>query len=298
MANSVVVGGHFRINCNPDGSWIPVGQGSSGIVSQAQNMQSGAIVAVKIIPAPHFTPEDCASVLRQLHELYASSHPHVVEFYGTEYFADKNSVLILTEFMDLGSLKDVTRRIGRGPEPVVGYIAGRLLEALVYLHRERRLIHRDIKPSNILLNSRGEVKISDFGISTQLANTLDPANTWVGSTTYMSPERISGLQYVWNSDIWSLGITLLEFITGFFPYAGDRQLEMVELLDRIVDEPSPTLPSDQFSAECVDFMSLAVKKRVEERPNAEILLGHPFAVQNSQTDISPWIAQAMASMQQ
>mmetsp|Transcript_36243 Transcript_36243/g.73116 ORF Transcript_36243/g.73116 Transcript_36243/m.73116 type:complete len:298 (+) Transcript_36243:91-984(+) len=296
MATAVTVG-DFRINCNADGSWMPIGQGSSGIVSQAQNMQNGAIIAVKIIPAPSFTPEDCANVLRQLHELYSSSHPHVVEFYGAHYYAEKNSVLILTEFMDLGSIKDVMRCIGPAPEQVVGYLSGRLLEALVYLHRERRLIHRDIKPSNILLNSRGEVKISDFGISTQLANTLDPANTWVGSTTYMSPERISGLQYVWNSDIWSLGMTLLELATGAFPYSGG-QLEMVQLLDRIVDDDPPQLPRDRFSAECCDFMSLALKKRVEERPHAEILLGHPFVIQNSQIDISPWIGQAVQAMQQ
>mmetsp|Transcript_63714 Transcript_63714/g.132674 ORF Transcript_63714/g.132674 Transcript_63714/m.132674 type:complete len:301 (+) Transcript_63714:202-1104(+) len=294
---SIVIGELFRVNCNIDQSWIPIGQGSSGIVAQAQNIQSGAIVAMKIIPAPNFTPEDCSNVLRQLQELYTSSHPNVVEFYGTYYYNEKNSVIIVTEYMDLGSLRDVMTRIGPAPENVVGWLSGQLLAALVYLHRERRLIHRDIKPSNILLNSRGQVKLSDFGMSTQLANTLDPANTWVGSTTYMSPERISGLQYVWNSDIWSLGITLFELGTGVFPYASDRRLEMVELLDRIVDEPPPALPNDRFSAECCDFMSLAVKKRVEERPHAEILLGHPFVIQNSQADIGPWVQRAMQSLQ-
>ena len=69
-------------------------------------------------------------------------------------------------------------------------------------------------------------------MSTQLQNTLDPANTWVGSTTYMSPERISGLQYIWNSDIWSLGISLVEIATGKFPYQQPgQQLELVSVFE-------------------------------------------------------------------
>ena len=178
---------------------------------------------------------------------------------------------------------------------MVGFVSGRILDGLVYLHRERKQIHRDVKPSNILLNSRGEVKICDFGMSTQLQNTLDPANTWVGSTTYMSPERISGLQYIWNSDIWSLGISLVEIATGKFPYQQDHgELELVDLLDRIVDMEPPKLP-ETFSADFRDFIALTLVKRVEERPHAEMLVGHPFVIRCQLADISEWMTAVIAA---
>jgi serine/threonine protein kinase len=66
------------------------------------------------------------------------------------------------------------------------------LHGLDYLHKQKKLIHRDIKPSNILVNSEGLVKISDFGVSGQLMNSKDQRNTWIGTVTYMSPERFRG----------------------------------------------------------------------------------------------------------
>ena len=77
-------------------------------------------------------------------------------------------------------------RIGAFPEPIVGRIAGQVLRGLVYLHKDRHLLHRDLKPSNILINARGEVKISDFGVSGQLASSLASRGTWVGTVTYFS----------------------------------------------------------------------------------------------------------------
>ncbi len=82
----------------------------------------------------------------------------------------------------------------------------------------RQVVHRDIKPSNLLLNGAGEVKISDFGVSGQLASSVSNCLSWVGTVTYMSPERIKGDSYSFDSDLWSLGLTLLECALGRFPY--------------------------------------------------------------------------------
>jgi serine/threonine protein kinase len=81
-----------------------------------------------------------------------------------------------------------------------------------------QVVHRDIKPSNLLLNSAGEVKISDFGVSGQLASSVSNCLSWVGTVTYMSPERIKGDSYSFDSDLWSMGLTLLECALGRFPY--------------------------------------------------------------------------------
>ena len=78
------------------------------------------------------------------------------------------------------------------------------------------MVHRDIKPSNILINSRGEVKISDFGVSVVISQ-KGHAMTQIGSTAYMSPERIRGLTHDASSDIWSFGLTMAECALGVYP---------------------------------------------------------------------------------
>jgi len=217
---------------------------------------------------------------------------------GADYFPQKGCILIATEYMDMASFKDIMARVGPLPEQFLGFASGQILGALVYLHRDRRLIHRDVKPSNMLLNSQGQVKICDFGMSTTLASTLDPAKTWVGSTTYMSPERISGLQYIWNSDIWSLGISLLECANNEFPYKSThkkKSMELIDLSNQIVDAEPPQLDPQRFSPEFCSFIAHVLQHKPENRPNADALLAHPFVTKYQEVDISPFLEQIVAA---
>ena len=129
----------------------------------------------------------------------------------------------------MGSLKDFMTRVkenerrgiagaGRVSEQLVSLLCHQVLLALHYLHRVKRLIHRDIKPSNILLNSRGEVKLADFGVSGEVDADTQGKMTFVGTLIYMSPERITGSQHGYDSDVWSLGLTMMECLLGRFPY--------------------------------------------------------------------------------
>ena len=113
----------------------------------------------------------------------------------------------------------------------------------------------DVKPSNILVNQLGEIKIADFGVSGELTSTL--ANTFVGTSAYMSPERIQGKQYSVQCDVWSLGLTLLELVTGRFPFSSgdDRQLAVFELLQYIVNESVPRPPPGYFTVEFDSFIT-------------------------------------------
>lgn len=137
-------------------------------------------------------------------------------------------------------------------------------------------MHRDIKPSNVLVNSRGSIKLCDFGVATETVNSV--ANTFVGTSTYMAPERIqAGGPYSVTSDVWSVGLTVIELAIGKFPFdssdsvAGNRAsagpMGIVDLLQTIVHEPAPRLPqSDVFPVILHDFVGKCLLKSPEERP--------------------------------
>ena len=100
-----------------------------------------------------------------------------------------------------------------------------------------KVIHRDIKPSNILLNKKGWVKIADFGVSKKIEATYDCMSSWVGTVTYMSPERLIGEQYIMGTDIWSLGVILIECVTGNFPFqAQGTDLNFWQLVEKITKD--------------------------------------------------------------
>uniref|UniRef100_A0A0E0L7U8 mitogen-activated protein kinase kinase n=1 Tax=Oryza punctata TaxID=4537 RepID=A0A0E0L7U8_ORYPU len=149
-----------------------------------------------------------------------------------------------------------------------------VLKGLMYLHHEKHIIHRDLKPSNILINHMGEVKISDFGVSAIIASSSAQRDTFTGTYNYMAPERISGQKHGYMSDIWSLGLVMLELATGEFPYPPRESF--YELLEAVVDHPPPSAPSDQFSEEFCSFISACIQKNASDRSSAQILLNHPF----------------------
>ena len=136
-------------------------------------------------------------------------------------------------------------------------------------------MHRDIKPSNVLVNHHGQIKLCDFGVSGELVNSI--ADTFVGTSTYMAPERIQGAKYSIKSDVWSVGLMLMELAIGRFPFdhsdstAGDRGSAqmggILDLLQQIVLEPAPKLPeSDAFPPYLHDMIGKCLLKDPNERP--------------------------------
>lgn len=191
-----------------------LGAGNGGSVKKVTHLPTGTTMAKKIVLIDA-KPSVRKQILRELHILHGCHDPHIVSFYGA--FVTDPNVCICLEFMDKGSLDGIYKKTGPIPIDVIGKIAFSVLSGLTYLYDVHRIIHRDIKPSNILANSSGEIKICDFGVSGELINSI--ADTFVGTSTYMSPERIQGAQYTVKSDVWSTGISLIELALGRFPFA-------------------------------------------------------------------------------
>lgn len=153
-------------------------------------------------------------------------------------------------------------------------------------HNSRHKIHRDIKPSNICLDSAGNAKLSDFGITTSLENTLAACNSFVGTSAWMSPERLMGHSYKYASDVWAIAIVFLECATGRFPY--EITGVYLDMMQSIINGPAPSLPrqSDgtygKFSKEFAHFLDCALAKDPEKRSTAEELLTHPWFKKQAQ----------------
>jgi len=137
------------------------------------------------------------------------------------------------------------------------------------------IVHRDLKPSNICLNREGEIKLSDFGISKELESTFVKCRTACGTMSYMSPERILAQEYGFPSDIWSLGISILECALGRFPYEATKSGVYMELIEAITDGEPEKAPK-YYSQEFQDFVDFCLIKNPSVRPSTTELQKHPW----------------------
>jgi len=187
-------------------------------------------------------------------------------------------VYTVLEFMDAGSVADLVEKhkdVGMRDERELSKIGLQMLNGLNYLHKTMHQVHRDLKPANVMLKSNGAVKISDFGISSQLDSTAAHCSTFVGTTCYMSPERLSGEHYNYTADIWAFGMILLELACGKYPYL--EADSYFKLLEQIMDGPAPNVPEEEdFSAAFAEFLGVCLDKVPEMRPAAHELIRHPF----------------------
>ena len=152
------------------------------------------------------------------------------------------------------------------PEAIIGKITLATLKALNYLKEKLKIIHRDVKPSNILLDKTGAIKLCDFGISGQLVDSIAKTRD-AGCRPYMAPERIDPQRargYDVRSDVWSLGITLIELATGRFPYP--KWNSVFEQLTQVVHGDPPQLTAvnspngNKFTMDFINFVNLCLMK--------------------------------------
>lgn len=244
-----------------------IGKGGFGVVYRGLDRVTKEPVAIKQIDLE--STESLDDLQREIRILSQCQLDQITSYHGC--FVKGYKLWIIMEYLDGGSCMDL---LVPGPlgEQHIAILLRELLMALSYLHEKGR-IHRDIKAANILLNKDGDVKIADFGVSTQLSNNLSRRHTFVGSPYWMSPEVILEQSYNFKADIWSLGITAIELATAKPPLS---HIPPMKVLFQIPENDPPQLQGDGWSSDFKEFISLCLQKNGNKRPSARRLLKSRF----------------------
>ncbi|PKA49978.1 Mitogen-activated protein kinase kinase 4 [Apostasia shenzhenica] len=266
-----------------------LGHGNGGTVYQVRHRYTGAIYAMKTLTADD--PVRRQQISREVDILRRTDSPAVVRCHGV-IPTPSGDIALLLEHMDAGSLDSLLSARGRSAvsEPALAGMARQVLLGLSYLHSQQ-IVHRDIKPGNLLVNSAGEIKIADFGVSRIMRRSLDPCVSYVGTCAYMSPERFDpdsyGVNYdAYAADVWSLGLTVLELHLGHFPLLPPGQRpDWATLMCAICFGELPELP-ETVSGDFRDFIERCLQKDSSKRWSVAQLLLHPFVdgLEQSESD--------------
>lgn len=247
-----------------------IGRGQFGSVYRALNLSTGQMVAVKRIKIEGRSEAEVTQLMKEVDLLKRLHHPSVVKYEGLVRGTDAISIIL--EYVENGSLLHTLKAFGHLPEQLVASYVVKILEGLVYLH-EMEVVHCDLKAANILTTKNGNVKLSDFGVSLNLqAMEKVQQNDAIGTPNWMAPEVIELQGASTAADIWSLGCTIIELLTGKPPYS---DMLAMSAMFRIVEDERPPIP-EKCSEELRDFLTQCFRKNPKQRPNAAELFKHPW----------------------
>jgi serine/threonine protein kinase len=265
-----------------------LGSGSYGKVYLGLDSQNGSLIAVKQIslaPEPSkdgkpvvMTPAVLATqqkrfrkLEREIDLLRALKAPNIVEYKGVSIAGEALNIFL--EYVPGGSIASLLKKFGRFNENLVRRYTKHILMGLEHLHRNK-VVHRDIKGGNILVGVNGQCKLADFGASFSLAEFSSEKPSIEGTPYWMAPEVIKQQQHGRKVDIWSLGCTVIEMISGRPPF--HKFKTQISALYHIgsTNEP-PELPSE-LSEDGKDFVLWCLERDPVKRPNVLRLLEHPF----------------------
>ncbi|CAL2246313.1 unnamed protein product [Prunus armeniaca] len=263
-----------------------VGQGVSASVHRALCKPLDAIVAIKILD---FERDNCDlnNISREAQTMILVDHPNVLKSHCS--FVSDHNLWVVMPFMSGGSCLHILKAAYPDgfEEVVIATILREILKGLEYLHHHGH-IHRDVKAGNILIDSRGAIKLGDFGVSACLFDSGDRQrmrNTFVGTPCWMAPEVMEQLHgYDFKADIWSFGITALELAHGHAPFS--KYPPMKVLLMTLQNAP-PGLDYERdrkFSKSFKQMIASCLVKDPSKRPSAKKLLKHSFFKQARSND--------------
>ncbi|KAK2442314.1 mitogen-activated protein kinase kinase kinase [Trifolium repens] len=284
-SNNVSPNGRIKRIITP-GCWQKgefLGGGSFGSVYEGIS-DDGIFFAVKEVSLLDQGDQGKQSVYQLEQEIALLSrfeHDNIVQYYGTEM--DESKLYIFIELVTKGSLRNLYQRYTLRDSQVSAYTR-QILHGLKYLH-DQNVVHRDIKCANILVHASGSVKLADFGLAK--ATKLNDVKSCKGTAFWMAPEVVKGKNkgYGLPADVWSLGCTVLEMLTGEIPYSN---LECMQAIFRIGKGEPPPIP-DTLSRDAKDFILQCLQVNPDDRPTAAQLLNHPFLHRPLSQSSSPYI---------
>ena len=231
-----------------------IGEGAFGWVFLAEHLGTGNPVALKVMRSEN-DPTFKARFVQEAEILLTLRHPNLVQAY--EYFEWQNTVILAEEYFGESLEEIISKKTGPIPHRRAIGIFSQVLAALQYAH-DKGVLHRDIKPSNVLVGPGDVTKLTDFGIAK-----VSGAESWtqtgfaMGTYAYMSPEAVKGESQSNQSDIYSLGVTLFEMLTGRLPFEAETIYAIGEMhINQPPPKPSEFYPHIPPNLEEVVLMAL------------------------------------------
>ena len=227
-----------------------VGSGGMADVYKGKDHKLNRFVAIKVLKSDYRTDE--VFIKKFLSEAQAAAglmHPNVVNVYDVGQ--DRGLYYMVMELVEGITLKDYIEKKGRlSPKETVS-ISIQMVTGLQAAHNQH-IIHRDIKPQNIIISKDGKVKVTDFGIARATTSTQTISTSVMGSVHYTSPEQARGGVVDQKSDIYSIGITMYEMVTGHVPFDGDSTVSVaLKHLQEEITSPADEVPDLPYSLECI-----------------------------------------------
>ena len=274
-----------------------LGRGAYGTVYLGFNLDNGELMAVKKLDTTDMSQTDLNETEKELKLLCTSSqtarlnHPNIVTYLGSERSID--TLCIFLEYVPGGSLKDLIKKFGILPEPLVRAYTRMILLGLEYLHH-RGIAHRDIKGANLLITNEGVVKLADFGASKLSAGTITGSSLLTmsnesgssmesgsglkGTPCWMAPEVIKGevksVKDWQKADVWSVGCTIIEMATGKPPWS--EYCNPLTAMYHIAMVGSTPIYPTTMSQNGLSFILLCMQRDVTKRSTCTKLLSNSF----------------------
>lgn len=255
-----------------------IGKGSFGMVYQCMN-EVGKLYAIKYVNINKEKRSSIDDLVNEIKLMRGLDHPNIVKYIGASVDETVGTLSIIQEWVSGGSVAGLLKRYGPFKESIVKNYTRQILNGLAYLHTHG-IVHRDIKPGNILIDESGAVKLADFGASVQLDLEDTEALMDVKGTPYfMAPEVLAQSRYGRKGDIWAVGCTMFQMLTGDVPWR-DRNLQNIVQLHFLLASwsggPPPINVSYELTNDIKECLHQCFCMDYSSRPTAKELLQLPF----------------------
>ncbi|EFC45235.1 protein kinase [Naegleria gruberi] len=253
---------------------VRIGQGAFGSVFKVSDIKHGnKLKAIKLIRFESFT--DLNTIMKEASQLSHINHPNIIKV--NDYFITNDNLLIIDmDYYECGDLTNLLKHDEVVSEKLLKQILKQMLSALKLVHEEMHIIHRDIKPTNIFIkkleSEKIEIVLADFGLAKKFQESK--GQSYAGTPLYMSPEIALGSSYSFNTDIFSLGVSIYQIMTK------DKETSISNLLMGIQSQNAINILTKQmkqsndneYSNDLIEIVLQMLEKDSKQRPNASQLL--------------------------